>query len=103
MDTVLKLTREEAIKKVAGFCENLSKRMMYKPESLIGSNEDRKKICNEICMNLENIKTLLKASKLQEVSFFCDELDTITLPKKRPKIYFPGGKTYWEEFVYFKC
>lgn len=99
METVLKLEREEAVKKIARFREHLFNRMMYRPETLEGTKEE----CTEACMNLENIKDLLKDSKSKEVIFYSDERDIFTLPKKRLKVYLPGGKKYWEDFVYFKC
>ena len=99
MATVLVLERKNAIKKIACFHENLSKRMVHRPESLIGSREE----CQEICMNLVSIKNLLNDSNSQTVSFFCHEWDTLTLPKKRLNVYFPGGEKYWEEFINFKC
>ena len=98
MDKVLILERNEAIKKIAGFHDNLSKRMHYRPESLIGTKEE----CKEMCMNLLTIKNLLKDSKSQTVCIFVDELDILTLAKKYLKMYFPGGKKYWEEFLYLR-
>lgn len=99
MSTVLELERKDAIKKIAGFHENLSKQILHRPDLLKGTKEE----CKEICMNLVSIKDLLKDSKSQKVIFFAHEWDMCTLPKKRLKVYFPGGKKYWEEFMYLKC
>lgn len=92
----LELDRKDAIKMLADFQENLKKRMLHRPELLMGTKDD----CKELIMNLNTLKELLKDATADKVIFFCSEWDVITLPKKRLKVYLPGGKKYWEEFMY---
>lgn len=96
--TLIVMNKEEAIKKISAFHEKFAERRLYHKESLVGTCENNQ----EIFQHLENIKNMLNVVNLDSICFYCYAWETPVLSKGNLNVYFPGGTTYWQDFLDLK-